>query len=93
MTPGRHREMVEMNDLISGTGRGQDEHVSLEYLVVTVIIGIIKDQKSCLKGLGSQAGESPTQQRQGIWRISKVMPQMDGDYTGANHLCPPRSKC
>lgn len=43
MTPGRHREMVETNDLISGTGRGQDEHVSLEYLVVTVIMGIIKD--------------------------------------------------
>ena len=43
MTPGLHREMVEMNDLISGTGRGQDEHVSLEYLVVTGTMVIIKD--------------------------------------------------
>ena len=31
-----------MNDSISGTGRGQDELVSLEY-IVTVTMGIIKD--------------------------------------------------
>lgn len=43
MIPGLHREMVEMNDLISGTGRGQDEHVNLEYLVITWTMGIIKD--------------------------------------------------
>ena len=49
MTPGLHREMVEMNDLISVTGRGQDEHVSLEYLVVTGTMGIIKDEKGCFK--------------------------------------------
>lgn len=59
MTPGRHREMVEMNDLISGTGRGQDEHVSLEYICCNSDVTLSKTRRVVLKGLGSQAGESP----------------------------------